>query len=66
MKWAIDKIVRWNNKTIPENIFHIHGSNDKIFPFDNVKMDAIIHEGGHFMIMNKAEEVNEILKRELN
>ncbi|MFN8417474.1 MAG: alpha/beta hydrolase [Cytophagaceae bacterium] len=66
LKWAIDKIVRWNNKTIPENIFHIHGSNDKIFPFDNVKMDAIIHEGGHFMIMNKAEEVNEILKRELN
>lgn len=66
LKWAIDKIVRWNNKTIPDNIFHIHGSNDKIFPFDNVKKDAIIQEGGHFMIMNKAEEVKEILKRELN
>lgn len=66
LKWAMDKIVRWKNMTLLDNVFHIHGTNDKIFPFTNVKMHATIQDGGHFMIMNKAEEVNEILKRELN
>lgn len=61
MKWAIDKIVRWKNNIIPSNAILIHGSADRLFPVS--KADIIIPYGGHFMIVNKAKEVSEHIKR---
>ena len=63
--WAIDKIVNWQNKRKLTNLIHIHGSADRIFPIKNVHPDFIIKGGGHFMIMNRAKEINEILGKEL-
>jgi pimeloyl-ACP methyl ester carboxylesterase len=61
LKWAIDKIVRWENETVPSNVFHIHGDNDKILPLPYVTANITIQNGGHFMILNKAAEVNKHL-----
>lgn len=58
LKWAIDKIVRWKNETIPSNVFHIHGTKDKILPLRYVVCNISIQNGGHFMILNNADEVN--------
>lgn len=33
--WAISQIVKWKNKTIPNNLIHIHGSKDRIIPIRN-------------------------------
>jgi len=63
--WAIDKIINWKNKWVPENLVHIHGDKDHIFPLRYVKADHIIAGGGHLFLMDKAAEVNEILKKEL-
>lgn len=60
--WAANEIVNWQNNWQPENLFHIHGTKDKMFPIKNVKADYLIPDGGHFMIMNKAAEVSEALK----
>ena len=60
--WAINQVLNWRNDWYPQNLIHIHGSKDHIFPVKNVKADYIIKDGGHLMLMNKAEEVNEILK----
>ncbi len=60
--WAIHEIVNWKNEWIPENLVHIHGAKDHMFPIKNIKADYIIPDGGHFMIMNRSEKINGILK----
>ncbi|MDQ3047106.1 MAG: alpha/beta hydrolase [Bacteroidota bacterium] len=66
LKWAIDKIARWSNEISPKNVFHIHGSKDRVLPFRFVNCDLKINEGGHLMILNKAEELSVILRLILN
>lgn len=61
LKWAIDKIVHWSNKIAPINLFHIHGSHDRILPIRFVKPDLTIKNGGHLMTLNKSEELNKVL-----
>ena len=63
LKWAIDKIVNWKNETEHKNIIHIHGSADRILPINFVDCQIKVKNGGHFMTLNKAKELNEILKR---
>ena len=63
--WAIARVLNWKNDWYPQNLIHIHGSKDHIFPVKNVKADYIIKDGGHLMLMNKSGEVNEILKKVL-
>jgi pimeloyl-ACP methyl ester carboxylesterase len=65
MKWAIDKIVKWQNNIIPGNIYHIHGEDDRILPARYVQADSIIPHGGHAMVLDKADIVNTILYRKL-
>ena len=62
LKWAIDKIVYWENTIIPENIKHIHGSADRILPIQFAKSDVQIIDGGHFMTIDKFEELNVVLE----
>ena len=65
IKWALYIILTWNSPSSKGNIIRIHGTNDKLIP---LKGDAkIIENGGHFMIVDRAEEVsnyiNEYVKR---
>jgi len=60
--WAIDKILNWKNDWYPPNLTHIHGDNDHIFPVRYIKADYVIRGSGHFFLMDKSAEVNEILK----
>lgn len=62
LKWAIDKIVNWKNTTIPKNIKHIHGTADRILPIQFAKSDLQIIDGGHFMTIDKFEELNSVLE----
>ena len=65
LQWAIDKVVRWKNQTQLENIFHIHGTRDRILPLSFVKCDLTVKGGGHLMTLNKADELNQILRQQL-
>jgi len=65
LKWAIDKAARWTNQTLTKNIFHIHGTNDRILPFKFVNCNSAIKSGGHLMTLNKADELNNILRQQL-
>ncbi|MDR2205965.1 MAG: alpha/beta hydrolase [Flavobacteriaceae bacterium] len=62
LDWAICEIINWKNEYNPENCIHIHGNKDRIIPLKNVKPDFIIEKGGHFLTVNKAKEVEEIIK----
>ena len=62
LKWAMDQVALWKNGFVPGNITHIHGTADKVLPFKNVTCDYPIRDGGHMMVLNHADEVNEVLQ----
>jgi hypothetical protein len=63
--WAFRQLFRWDNDWKPENMVRIHGTADKILPYQE-NMDAITVEGGeHLMVYSKWEMVSEILKENL-
>lgn len=64
--WAVNKIINWKNLWQPPKLYHIHGSSDKMFPIKKIKADAVVRNGGHFMIMNRADEVSNLLLHFLN
>lgn len=63
MKWAIHQVVIWQNELIPNNIYHIHGECDRIFPYQFVQEDFNVKQGGHFMIMNQAEYISNLIQK---
>ncbi|MBC7889476.1 MAG: alpha/beta hydrolase [Ferruginibacter sp.] len=62
MDWAINEVLKWRNDWQPPSLFHVHGDADRIFPINKLAPTHIIKDGGHFMIMNKAAEVNAALR----
>ena len=62
LKWAINAIATLTNKIQPTNVIHIHGTADRILPIKFAKVDAKVENGGHFMTLNKAKEVSEIVR----
>ncbi len=65
LKWAIDKVVHWTNQIPIKNIFHIHGTSDRILPLKFTTCDTTIKNGGHLMTLNKADELNKLLQQQL-
>jgi esterase/lipase len=61
LRWAIDKIVNWKNTTQFPNLFHIHGTDDKILPLRAA--DYKICNGGHLMIVNKGAELTALIRK---
>ena len=62
LKWALHKVVVWQNQDVPENLVHVHGKRDRIFPYRYVNPDYSIESSGHLMVMNRAEEISNLLK----
>lgn len=62
IRWAMHAILTWDNKKIPENFFHVHGTSDQILPSRYTKPTHFITKGGHLMIMDRADEINKILR----
>lgn len=65
LHWAIDKVARWKSRTELNNLYHIHGTSDRILPLAFVRCHATIKKGGHFMTLNKVAEMNRILQEQL-
>ena len=61
LTWAIACILNWRNEHTLPNLVHVHGANDRIFPFRTAHFR--IADGGHLMIVNRAEEIDRIIKQ---
>ena len=67
LKWSIHKIVNWNRSSAYEiqNLTHIHGNKDIVFPIGNIKDCKVIDGGTHIMVMQKpkavSKEINDVL-----
>jgi pimeloyl-ACP methyl ester carboxylesterase len=64
--WAMNAVLHWNNEILPNNLYHIHGTSDEVFPIKYCRPTHIIEKANHVMIMSRAEEVNEILREILD
>ncbi|MEX2484449.1 MAG: alpha/beta hydrolase [Brumimicrobium sp.] len=60
-KWAVEELVNWENETKLETVIHISGTEDRILPPTESENLHLIEGGGHFMIVDKAQEVSEVI-----
>ena len=65
LKWAIYTLLHWQQDKIPENILHIHGNNDHVFPSKHIHNFTQINNGSHVMILLKANEISTIIYKNL-
>ncbi|MBO9732272.1 MAG: alpha/beta hydrolase [Chitinophaga sp.] len=61
MRWAVNAILHWENEQVPPGLVHIHGAKDMPFPVKYLQPTHLIPDGGHFMVLNRANEINRIL-----
>ncbi len=63
LKWALHKVVVWNNTEVPATVVQVHGRRDRIFPYRYVTPDYSIENSGHLMVMNRAEEISDLIDK---
>lgn len=65
MKWAIYNVLHWKQETPPENILHIHGTDDHVFPHKHIENFIPVENGKHEMILMKAKSISQIIEKQL-
>ena len=53
LDWAIEQVVCWERTIADDNVIHIHGDNDSVFPVHNIKNFINVNAGTHIMIVNR-------------
>lgn len=65
LKWALIQMSSWNRKTKAQNLYHIHGTADRLIPLKLVHPDVKIEGGGHLMIYSDHKEISDLLNQQL-
>lgn len=58
LHWAIYHVLHWQQTESLNNIAHIHGIDDPVFPIKNIKNCIEIKDGTHAMILMKAKQIS--------
>ncbi len=66
LRWAINRILKWDNTIKPSSYSCIHGSKDRIIPIRNISNTNKIENAGHFVVVTNHAEVSKFLNVELN
>lgn len=66
VRWSLKEIFTWENTKRPSNCLVIGGSKDKLFPPKLKNGITLIDGGQHFMIVDRADELSEIINRWLS
>ena len=61
LEWAVYNVLNWKQKKPSEEIIHIHGSEDPVFPIKHIKNCVVVEKGTHVMILNKAKKISKLL-----
>lgn len=61
LQWAVESVILWNRDKIDENVIHIHGDQDDVFPIKYINKCIVVKGGTHIMILNKYKWLNENL-----
>lgn len=63
LDWALKSIINWDRTEADNNVIHIHGDADEVFPPRYIKGFIPVSGGKHIMIINKYKWLNENLPR---
>jgi pimeloyl-ACP methyl ester carboxylesterase len=63
LEWAVEQVILWDRIVADENVIHIHGEADDVFPIKYIKDCTVVKGGTHVMILNKYKWLNENLPR---
>jgi pimeloyl-ACP methyl ester carboxylesterase len=63
IRWALNAVLEWENKEVPQPFYHIHGTRDEIFPISLTVPTHIVEKGGHMSLVSQPEVVNSMLKQ---
>ncbi|MFV8226005.1 alpha/beta hydrolase [Christiangramia aquimixticola] len=61
LDWAIREMLTWDCEKADDQVVHIHGDKDEVFPIKNIKNAIIVKDGTHIMIVNRFRWFNENL-----
>jgi len=61
IKWSIERIINWIPHNKCKHLYHIHGTEDQIFPYELIKNAFPVEGGDHLMLLKKADIINIIL-----
>lgn len=63
IKWAAIQITEWlpENSITYKNMYHIHGTEDQIFPYHKIENAYPIEGGDHLMLVKKTDEMSHLL-----
>ncbi len=61
--WAIDQMIKWRNTDYPNNLIHIQGTKDLIFPHKHLSNPILVKNGTHGMIVSHADEISAIINQ---
>lgn len=65
VSWAVSAIMSWKRSQLPDNILSIHGRSDLLIPAF-LRPNSHKLAGGHFIVWQKAQEVEKIIKNHLD
>ncbi len=65
VKWAVHELLNWKNTIQLPNVLKINGTYDKMIPPKGNSNMKLIIKGEHFMIVDRAKEISEIINDEM-
>ena len=64
LSWAMESIAQWKNALPSIPVIQIHGTKDRILNVQTA--DYLVTGGGHLMVVTRAKEISDILKKVLS
>lgn len=58
LEWAVEKVILWDRTMVDEQVVHIHGDMDDVFPIKYITDCIVVKGGTHVMILNKYKWLN--------
>jgi pimeloyl-ACP methyl ester carboxylesterase len=65
LKWALVAMSHWSRTDKANNLYHIHGTADKLIPVRLVSPDVVIENGGHLMVYANADQISTLLNEQI-
>jgi len=63
LDWAVEQVILWERTVADENVIHIHGDDDDVFPIKYIRNCIVVKGGTHVMIISKYKWFNENLPK---
>ena len=63
LDWSIDQLINWSRSKADENVIHIHGLKDSVFPINNIQKPYIKIDGNHSIVLTQSQWLNKNLPK---